>query len=927
MALTVFNSPINDFWHAQNLKLLATPFFLSEKGDMYSDTWFFRNSKSYRGSITLLDFTWFDLPAFKLESIATYCKDGHEYALSSKAFAQLACLSQLTPTRSDGAFATYHMMRHLMAFLKESNTTSLDLDVLASFWISFMGRSVAQHGFVNRISPPTYEAIERAPLVKIRNALKGLGVVGVIDSTLTTKRIEGSLDSVCQSLYSTTRAEYKKGGSFNFLGLELGQYYVDYLNSVYQRDFLNASVCKTAFESILDKYDIASLDESSKNRLFNVMLSSLFGGDDKPNAHTKGINHNALKAATEEVLFNQYVQRFEVVTALKDQYIETLVIELGLSSRSDAMELIRVLMLQKYLGLKGHKTPHQVWQGYLLSLEKTLLNSALLNDLSVDDVYARMQSILYKARLNKAQFRVDIQNWAKKQQSFASTKTYESFKAVMAIPFYAMTNLVVSWTGYRQSEFGFPLSAIQPEPNLDILDNAHVPFRFMLKWFVPKTGGSTRINREITSQCYQVAAQLHEIFEPLSDEPCLYSINHKTKKEMIHYSGTYIDMRVKANWQGFVKMYQPFNDVIALEGFIEKDPHQLTVSEQEKQTALSAQYTVGSARYKHLLACAKEVKKDWLRLSQLSFNGADAGRKFKASLVQYVTNGSVDNAAHQAIIDTYLSDETRELLKNCSVDINDIKTMADIISEILEGVRYPSPHSFRHIWAESVLTRYQGDVGEVIRHQFAHLDGSFFMAYLRDKDARRLMTSAKQRYLNSIVDMLITEAEHIGEMYLGGMARFVKKATSATKVRNESEERAHREAIKGRIIDIQVNPFATCMPRDGAGRRAKCAQMGVLNPQDAKPEFCLNCAYALITEGNIKGIWQLIQPMVKEASQEHAFGFLLEAHLPTLKSSWKRISELRNDRNAANVDKILTAINDAINAIENKIQEEAKLYG
>ncbi len=78
------------------------------------------------------------------------------------------------------------------------------------------------------------------------------------------------------------------------------------------------------------------------------------------------------------------------------------------------------------------------------------------------------------------------------------------------------------------------------------------------------------------------------------------------------------------------------------------------------------------------------------------------------------------------------------------------KTMMDIVSELLEGVRYPSPHAFRHIWAESVLTRYQGDVGAVIRHQFAHLDNSFFMAYLRDKDVRGLMQSAKQRYLKLI---------------------------------------------------------------------------------------------------------------------------------------------------------------------------------
>ncbi|WP_240513382.1 hypothetical protein [Vibrio splendidus] len=252
--------------------------------------------------------------------------------------------------------------------------------------------------------------------------------------------------------------------------------------------------------------------------------------------------------------------------------------------------------------------------------------------------------------------------------------------------------------------------------------------------------------------------------------------------------------------------------------------------------------------------------------------------------------------------------------------------MKDINSELLESARYPSPHAFRHIWAESVLTRYQGDVGAVIRHQFAHLDNSFFMAYLRDKDTRGLMQSAKQRYLNSLVELLIIESEQVGEKYVGGLAQFVKKATSLTQVKDDNGILSLRETLSGRIIDIQVNTFATCIPRDGADPRAKCWKMGALNPQDAKPEFCLNCTNALITEGNIKGIWQVIQPMVKESLQEHAFGFLLEAHLPTLKSSWKRIKELRSEENAVSVDKILAAITKAIDAIESKIMEEERLY-
>lgn len=924
MALTVLKSPIDSFWHEQNLKLTANPYFISEQGDVYSDIWRFRDKRD--GSVRPLDFSWFDLPVFNHEAIATYLKDGYDFPLNAKEYAKVVCLSVISPTSVVNALFAYQMMLHLFAFFKESSAASLAVSLLESFWTSFMGRTVNQYGFVNRISTPAYGgAIESVRFHTIRNNLKALGVVGVIDPSLTKKKIEKSLDDVCQSQYSTTLAEFKKGGSFNFLGLELGQYYVDYLNQVYQSDFLYASVCRLVFESIDTKYGMKSLGSGSANPLREVMLTAILENVEyKPAAHRKGINFNALAVEVKGALFEEYSKRFELVTSLKDQSIEALVIELGLSARSDAVELIRVLMLQKYLGLEGHKTSHEVWQGYLLSLDKTFLEAESLSQLSADDVYEKMLTIVSKQRLGRESFLADIGAWANKQLSNHEVKTYRNFKGALDTPLYAMTNLIVAWTGYRQSEFGFPLSAIQSEPNLDILDNAHVPFRFKLNWFVPKTGGSTKINREITSQCYQVAAQLNAVFGHEGDEPCLYPYEgNATKKENINQSGKYIQHRVKANWEGFVRAYQPFNDVIKLDALNSKHTTQLTIDEQKELELLSAKYSIGSARYKNLLSCAQKVKKDWLRLSCTTFNSNYA---LKVSLILFSNGEALENTKHQEVIETYLSDETKALLTSGTVDLNDTKTMLDISSELLDGVRYPSPHAFRHIWAESVLTRYQGDVGAVIRHQFAHLDNSFFMAYLRDKDARGIMQSAKQRYLNSLVELLIIESEQVGEKYVGGLAQFVKKATSLTQVTDDNGMLALREAVSGRIIDVQVNPFATCIPRDGADCRAKCWKMGSLNPQDAKPEFCLNCTNALITEGNIKGIWQVIQPMVKEAFQEHALGFLLEAHLPTLKSSWKRIRELRNEKNADSVDKILAAISKAMNAIESKVKEEEALY-
>ncbi|RZR40985.1 hypothetical protein [Vibrio vulnificus] len=925
MAVTVFNNPIDSFWHDQNEKLLANPFFKSEQGDYYCDKW---NFVEYN-RVTTIDFSVFDLPFFNLKSSATLKLAEREYSLSSKEYAKLLCGAVLTFKNTRALIPAYQMAMHLVAFLNEHHEVTLGASLLDSFWTSFMARSVNQNGFFNRVSAPSYRgSIAPISLSNLRNYLTALGVKGVIEQKLTNKKIEKSLDRVCQSQYSMTLTEFKKGGSFNFLGLEMGQYYVDYLNHVYQNNFLYTSTCKRALSAVLEKAGIANIKETrTKNRLFNVILAGLQGDElSSAQSETKGIDHSYLKLMTENALLTEYSKHFDSVSSLKDDNIESLAIELGLSARFDAVEVIRVLMLQKYLGLQGHKSPDEVWNGYLSSLDKSFIDKQSLDAVSVDDVYAKMQSIVSQQRLTEEECLTSIQQWVKGLISTSANRTYEELKVILDTQLHSMTTLVVAWTGYRHSEYGFPLSAIRTEPNLDILDNAHVPFRFKLKWLVPKTNGKTKIDREVTSQCYQVAAQLNELFEHKHDEPCLYALTSpKTKKENVQQSASFIDTRVKANWAEFIN-YQPFNDVIRLNDLLEKSI-ELTSSEKKEVEALSLKYTVGSARYRHLLSSAKEVKRDWLRLSVTSFQGSQAQRRFKQSIVEYAQRGYVENDEHQAVIDRYLSSETKALLQSGTVSLEDIKTMRDINSELLEGVRYPSPHAIRHIWAEAVLTRYQGDVGAVIRHQFCHLDNSFFNAYLRDKDARGLMASAKQRYLNSIVELLILESEQLSEKHLGGFSRFVRKVTQLTKVKTENESLALRERIAGRIIDIQPSRFAVCIPRIGGESRAKCAKMGSLNPQDARLEFCLDCIHAWITEGHIRGIWQTIQPMVKEAMQPKGIGFLLEAHLPALTSSWRRIKELRNSRNGDNVDRILSAIEDAIDSIKGKMKVEAELYG
>ena len=49
---------------------------------------------------------------------------------------------------------------------------------------------------------------------------------------------------------------------------------------------------------------------------------------------------------------------------------------------------------------------------------------------------------------------------------------------------------------------------------------------------------------------------------------------------------------------------------------------------------------------------------------------------------------------------------------------------------------YPTPHAFRHMWAEAVYRRFDGDIGWMIRSQFKHITRYMWGDYIRDKENR-----------------------------------------------------------------------------------------------------------------------------------------------------------------------------------------------
>ncbi|MDU0114011.1 hypothetical protein RT723_13575 [Psychrosphaera aquimarina] len=929
MLRRVKDNKLNTFWEEQNTKLLAHENFLNEYGDIYSDKLYFRKSN---GGKTELDFSIFEMPHLNAHRPARLNIGGACYSLSMAEYVKLSVVCAVVLKRTDLARIVYQFNLDLAGFFKLQECNLLVSKNVESFHLNFLTNRFNRKGMFARLSAPAHNSTYGyCNLMDQRDGLHSIGVSGVVDVKLTSKMYQSALNNVCKSLMGITLSEYKKGSSLNFLTLEIGQYYMDYLRGCYEDNYFYTLICKRSISKVYKNIGVNEGENKSAGsvNLWRLVILDTIRGTYQFNkkSNTTGLNSDELHYATKLVLFSEYQNNFEKVMAVREKNILMVVRELGLESRFDAVEVIRLLMLQKYLPFNASKEPEDIWIDYLSSLSRSTVDSHKLNKVTVENIYELMRKFIDKQRLDEVAFFNSLQLWFLDLVRDSRVRGIVDFTFTLERVADAMTCLIVGWLGYRKSEYGFPLSAIHAEPNLDILDNSHIPFRFKLKWVVPKTNGSSKLDREITSQCYQVASELNVLFQPPNGGPCLYKSSGLIKKQPTsNQSGVYLEMRVKSNWFIFVQRYKPFNDVLELDRLSMKKNSELSLSEKQRFTELSHQYDLSSARGKHLLESSKALREGIVILNCTYVAGSRALERFKNSLIEYQQTGDISNLEHKKVVENYLSAETKVWLSGSNSRI-DRRAMKSIATELLRCVNYPTPHAFRHIWAEAVLMRYQGDVGAAIRHQFCHMDDSFFMAYLRDKEAKSLISVARPKVLNTIIDTLLIEHKAIGLNFLGGIARFVGKSVSMTQVVTPSEFRALREQITRRVISVNSAQYATCIPREGTESRAKCAEFGGINPHNAKLAFCLDCTNALVTEGNLRGIWEVIQPFIKESLHEDVMGFMVQHHLPTIRSAEKRVKEMRLDSNAEKVDKMLYWFSKAIESIETKLYVEEELHG
>jgi hypothetical protein len=358
-----------------------------------------------------------------------------------------------------------------------------------------------------------------------------------------------------------------------------------------------------------------------------------------------------------------------------------------------------------------------------------------------------------------------------------------------------------------------------------------------------------------------------------------------------HYVQNYAGFELIDNWGSWQSLAQveASGDLLTMDQYREKE--RLLVSRSADEWN---ELTIdGNLREAH-----RRTREEWPRLA--FFFQKSVGDK-KDWVTQY-RNGTL-RPDWRALLNTHLSDETRDWLFSLSeVECRSGETSKTIHSEVLGEALYPSPHAFRHMWAEAIYRRFDGDAGWMIRSQFKHISRTMWLAYIRDKDNRAGHQRVKIRVISSLVHNYI---KHHGEGYAGQMNKLLRRLLRQTRVQSPEQQTELAEQLANiEVENIKANPWGYCLLMRRTRYRARCAEEGEPMRHNASPELCLGCVHNLMQTTNVE--WMLFQiashvevlnnPVVPDIFKQPSFELVrnVTRHVRTLNARHEALPELES---------------------------------
>jgi hypothetical protein len=828
-----FLSSIEDRINAFDLK---SPVSLSD------DVWMFN---TYESGVSTADFTVFDSRQLSWVKSVTIRSDDEQITVSIKTLSKILFIgihASLTNSYRD-ITAALHSIKMLFYYLSENRLYQLNVDELERFLCFYLVNDMDGAEMKRVVSPPNYKS---RPIIthlrKIRTTLHRYAVEGVL-GTFPDSKFFNKMNLACEVMLDMTFSDYKEEGSFNYLGLKIGKHYIDHCHSFFEEHFLFTSALGATIETAYSQQTSRYRAELVSKILLGQNHSSR-DGVTKLSLETK-LN---IEASVHNNFRNAYKKNTMLFLLFKLGSVRHFVKFIGISERYDAQEFVRCLFFVEVFGTQGGKTKKSIWaeyeaaakvQGEHFSVSLNDFESSL-KDFIVSNVPTLPgdQESLRKYLFDKTDYLLDVFSLTREAGKRNLDVICKKVRQVGALCFLGAT-------GWRRSEFDFTFSDIKISNNHDALDNFYTPWRFHIHWLVPKTNGNSKTMREITSATYILLSQIA-------------SINNDRPEKPILGNGSFIYEASKLLWSDFIQNYNLFHDEHV----------------DDKEQLQSIDYV-------------KEEVQGAFPIYQLT----QSPDGFKNILSQYSSGGI--SAENRKLLNENLPAKILELLLSPDIELTD-KNIAAVKRSLLKEVKYPSPHAFRHIWAEAVLMRYRGPVGSFIRANFQHMDDRFFMAYLRDKDMKLINQNAERAFISWVSQQYADFGRDVFGETVSQLPRFIELLVGNTSVLSHDAYLNKVGSIADSCIEsVKANPWGTCIRRSGTDFRAACSKNGVPHTHNASPNLCLSCTNVDITKANLRGIMVYTRQEVEACLNPNLPANLKARYLDTIKRALNVVIKLK----------------------------------
>jgi hypothetical protein len=246
------------------------------------------------------------------------------------------------------------------------------------------------------------------------------------------------------------------------------------------------------------------------------------------------------------------------------------------------------------------------------------------------------------------------------------------------------------------------------------------------------------------------------------------------------------------------------------------------------------------------------------------------------------------------LLDKHLSRETKEVIRALRSKIDATPSFStQVTNELLEKCLYPTPHAIRHMWAEAVYRRFDGDVGWMIRSNFKHINQSMWLAYIRNKDNFNQHNRVKRNVISSLLANYVNKS---GTGYAGAIDKLMRRLFLQTRTTTIDQlNYAIDRYSMIEIEDIKSNPWGFCILRKRVQAHAKCAELGVPQRHNASPALCLGCTNNLSQNGNVDGILLGVSNDVHVIANPKVPNSFRSASFQTVKIAHKQLKKLNVD--------------------------------